>query len=351
MVQDMVITLSPHWWGRLHEKEHEIWMTTIGKCWSMKKVTKWEWSIPRTAMDFFFLFTSCSRTLWWYSNKSRIDELHVYSFQLDGAHLPQITFVGFSVYSGEWKNSGRKREWPGPTIRSFVQLWIPSGKDPEEEPRNFDHGVPQKQNNETQWTRNQNVLLFRIFKSTGSKNVSGRQNHLQSSPTQQCKGTVWLEWFLRTEIEYFCNHHLHNSARGLHGSNDFSEQRSSTFRTTRNTKATTQGHLEELLANTVAAATAAAAAAETRGWHSVPLETACYLGKPSKNASRYETSHRRESNQATGATHFCSDRCYSSKESRQAIFNMDNVELIELKKTTIQCPSCLHFVFEGTFRY
>ena len=38
-----------------------------------------------------------------------------------------------------------------------------------------------------------------------------------------------------------------------------------------------------------------------------------------------------------------------SKESRQAIFNMGNVELIELKKTTIQCPSCLHNVFEGTF--
>ena len=38
-----------------------------------------------------------------------------------------------------------------------------------------------------------------------------------------------------------------------------------------------------------------------------------------------------------------------SKESRQAIFRMGNVELVELKKSTIQCPSCFHYVFQGTF--
>ena len=37
-----------------------------------------------------------------------------------------------------------------------------------------------------------------------------------------------------------------------------------------------------------------------------------------------------------------------SKESSQAIFEMGNVELMELKKTSIQWPSCLHYVFEGT---
>ena len=37
-----------------------------------------------------------------------------------------------------------------------------------------------------------------------------------------------------------------------------------------------------------------------------------------------------------------------SEESSRAIFEMGNVELIELKKTSIQCPSCLHHVFEGT---
>ena len=38
-----------------------------------------------------------------------------------------------------------------------------------------------------------------------------------------------------------------------------------------------------------------------------------------------------------------------SKESSQAIFKMRNVELIELKKSTVQCPSCRHYVFGGTF--
>ena len=37
-----------------------------------------------------------------------------------------------------------------------------------------------------------------------------------------------------------------------------------------------------------------------------------------------------------------------SKESSPAIFEMGDVELIELKKSSVQCPSCLHHVFEGT---
>ena len=32
----------------------------------------------------------------------------------------------------------------------------------------------------------------------------------------------------------------------------------------------------------------------------------------------------------------------------QAIFEMGNVELIELKNSRIQCPSCPHNVFKGT---
>ena len=37
-----------------------------------------------------------------------------------------------------------------------------------------------------------------------------------------------------------------------------------------------------------------------------------------------------------------------SKESSRAVFEMGNVELIGSKKSSIQCPSCLHHVFEGT---
>ena len=37
-----------------------------------------------------------------------------------------------------------------------------------------------------------------------------------------------------------------------------------------------------------------------------------------------------------------------SQESSQDIFETGNVELIELKNSRIQCPSCLHHVFKGT---
>ena len=37
-----------------------------------------------------------------------------------------------------------------------------------------------------------------------------------------------------------------------------------------------------------------------------------------------------------------------SQESSEAIFEMGDVELIELKTSGVHCPSCLHYVFEGT---
>ena len=55
-------------------------------------------------------FTSYSRTLCWYSNKSRIDESHTCSLQLERAHQPQRKLVDFSIHFGEWDNSRRKRE-------------------------------------------------------------------------------------------------------------------------------------------------------------------------------------------------------------------------------------------------
>ena len=42
------------------------------------------------------------------------------------------------------------------------------------------------------------------------------------------------------------------------------------------------------------------------------------------------------------------DKMVFSKESSRVVFEMGNMELIELKKSSIQCPSCPHRVFEGT---
>ena len=44
-----------------------------------------------------YVFPSFSWRLWWYSNKSRIDEMHAYSIQLERIHLQPRKFVGFSV--------------------------------------------------------------------------------------------------------------------------------------------------------------------------------------------------------------------------------------------------------------
>ena len=182
----------------------------------------------------FFLFTSCSRTLWWYSNKSRIDELHVYSLQLDGAHLPQMTFVGFSVYSGEWKNSGRKREWPGPTISllcSFESLRKGPGRRTSKFWSRCSSKTKQWDTVETQstctfisdfqehrikkcvWqTKSFAIITYTTVQGDCmARMISQNRDRvlLQSSPTQQCKGIAWLEWFLWTEIEYFSNDSQH----------------------------------------------------------------------------------------------------------------------------------------------
>ena len=46
---------------------------------------------------------------WWYSNKSRIDEIHVYSIQMEGVHQPQSKFVKFTIYFGELKKFREER--------------------------------------------------------------------------------------------------------------------------------------------------------------------------------------------------------------------------------------------------
>ena len=110
-----------------------------------------------------------------------------------------------------------------------------------------------------------------------------------------------------------------------------------------------------------------------------------FLGKPSRSARRYETRQRAtrqlvlptseakddihlsvkeeltgtntkdierikiSSNKICDRENFAKEKMVFSKESSQVIFNMGNVELTELKKSTIQCPSCLHCVREGTF--
>ena len=62
-----------------------------------------------TKIELFMLFPSYSGTLWCCSNKFRIDEIHTYSIRLEKVLSSQRKSMEFSVCSGEWNNSRRKR--------------------------------------------------------------------------------------------------------------------------------------------------------------------------------------------------------------------------------------------------
>ena len=223
-------------------------------------------SIAKTAMDLFVIYELFKDTLvvfqqvqnWWITRLLLAIGRNTSSTE----EFPGI----FNPFCGVVEFREAKR-MTGSDSQSFVQPWIPPEK-------------TQKKNlvmlitmflKHCSLRHIGNAIKMRYFTQDCQKRRikdcdSGRQSRLQSSPTQQCQDIAL--------------------------SSDFSERRSSIFRTTPNTRAATQGHVGEFLANT-AAATAAAAAAETRGWHSEPLETACYLGTPNRNARRYETRHRK----------------------------------------------------------
>ena len=61
------------------------------------------------------LFTSDSGTLWWYSNRTKIDGLCISSSWLEEIHLSQRTFMELPIHIGTWTDSGRKGERQRPS--------------------------------------------------------------------------------------------------------------------------------------------------------------------------------------------------------------------------------------------
>ena len=165
---------------------------------------------------------SYSGTLWWYSNNSRIDEIHAYSIQMEGVHLPQMKFVDFSIHCGKWNDSGRKGEGQGST--GSLSLTTES-----------------------------------FWKGPGGGEASF---WLHSSS----KSTWWNSCILGTIVEgaglriailaneIICNHGLRHNTRRLHWLCDCSERRSSNFREAYNTKASTQSYADVQVACAAAAA-------------------------------------------------------------------------------------------------
>ena len=99
--------------------------------------------------------TSYSGTLWWYSNKARIDELHACS--------PAMSWNFQSIW--EWNNSGRKRETDKARQAVFFTPLNPFGNDRDEEKPHFDYTVPQKVHYETYWKRNQERYWIKLSRA------------------------------------------------------------------------------------------------------------------------------------------------------------------------------------------
>ena len=82
-----------------------------------------------TKIELFMLFPSYSGTLWCCSNKFRIDEIYTYSIRLEKELSSQRKSMEFSVCSGEWNNSGRKRRGqssPGCLSDTLESFWASS---------------------------------------------------------------------------------------------------------------------------------------------------------------------------------------------------------------------------------
>ena len=120
--------------------------------------------------------------------------------------------------------------------------------------------------------------------------------------------------------EIICDHDLRHNTRRLHWPCDCSKRRSSTFRKACDTKARTQGHVEEELAKPAAAAAwAAAAAAHFTHRRTKSLETEGDLGKQGRSARRLETHHRSGSSTwKQDAIHFSNGCGYSPRWQKKS---------------------------------
>ena len=120
------------------------------------------------------------------------------------------------------------------------------------------------------------------------------------------KSAGWRIAILADKI--ICNHHRCPSARRLHWSSDFSERGSSNIRKARNTKA---NRLRVIGEHSGSNNSGRSSLFSKMTKH---LETACYMGKPTRSVTRYETRHGSGPTiQEIAASRFRSGRWYSSR--------------------------------------
>ena len=219
MVQDIGIQLGQYCWKRLHKEEHEISMKDFGYTWVMKAVTR-KTRILQGKQWISLLFTIYSGTLCGIPISQEMLN-YTYSIQLEGEHLSHRNFLEFSIHFGKWNNFGRKKEYDRARQAVFFAPLNPFGNDPRwRETSWWSHCSSKSSLPNLLETQSRCGFLDKIIQSAGTRIA-----------------------ILANKI--ICNHHRRQSARRLHWSCDFSERRSTNIREARNSKASTQGHVEE----------------------------------------------------------------------------------------------------------
>ena len=91
-------------------------------------------------------------TLWWCSNKSRNNGIHIYSLWLERIYLSQEIFMECSIDFEEWTDSGSKKgKRQRPDKQSFSHPLKSFGSNPDEENPRDDHNISQKAHHKTYW--------------------------------------------------------------------------------------------------------------------------------------------------------------------------------------------------------
>ena len=199
----------------------------------------------------------------------------------------------------------------------FLTPLIPFGSDPGEEEPHFDHTVPQKVHYETYWRRNQDAVDKIIWRSSNfrtarnteastqgfSSNRRTQQQQQQQQPQQPILdkdvACIWKQratWESRVRDDTKHAKKVEEASRKL-------------VRATSEADVGTHLSEKEVIADAF-----------------------------SSECSRCRTS-KIGSNKMCFREGLAMEKMVFNKESSRAIFEMGNVELIELKKSPVQCPA------------
>ena len=239
MVRDIGTLLDQYWWKRLHMKELETLMMDIGYAWFMMAVQRNGSNIAKIKMG-IMLFPSYSGTLWWYSNKSRIDEnTHLFHTIGKSTYITeevqwvfQSILVSGIILGGKEEDKARKQ--------SFWHHWIFLERTRKRRSLISITQFLKKLHMKLVGNATKMLCTRYDWKKRRIKDCnSGKRNHLQSWPTSQYQETALTVWLLKTEIEYFSKGLRHQgphprsrwSGIGKASSSSKSSSRSSPFHT------------------------------------------------------------------------------------------------------------------------